>query len=75
MELVVMARLRLAFLFTWGMVFGLSQVLLLIVFSAFNYEPSLILTLEVFTAIATSMITALMLVKEDINGKEIFRKE
>jgi len=70
-----MARLRLAFLLTWCMMFGLSQILLLIVFSAFNYEPSLILTLEVFTAIATSMITALMLVKEDINGKEIFRKE
>jgi len=75
MELVVMARLRLAFLFTWGMIFGLSQALLIIVFSAFNYEPSLVLTLEVFTAIVTSMITALLLVKEDINGKEIFRKE
>ena len=70
-----MARLRLAFLFTWGLVFGLSQILLIIVFSAFNYEPALILTLEVFTAIATAMITALMLAKEDIDGKEIFRKE
>jgi hypothetical protein len=75
MELVVMAKLRLAFLFTWGLVFGLSQVLLIIIFSAFNYEPTLILTLEVFTAITTAMITALMLVKEDINGKEIFRQE
>jgi hypothetical protein len=65
----------LAFLFTWGLVFGLSQVLLIIIFSAFNYEPTLILTLEVFTAITTAMITALMLVKEDINGKEIFRQE
>jgi hypothetical protein len=75
MELVVMARLRLAFLFTWGVVFGLSQILLLIVFSAFNYESGLVLGLEFFTTIATAIITALLLVKGDINGKEIFRKE
>jgi hypothetical protein len=61
-----MARLRLAFLFTWGIIYGLSQILLLIVFSAFNYEPTLMLILEVFTAITTAMITALMLVKEDM---------
>lgn len=70
-----MARLRLAFLFTWGIIYGLSQVLLIIVFSAFNYEPTLVISLEVFTAIVTAIITALMLVKEDIDGKEIFRKE
>jgi len=75
MELVVMARLRLAFLFTWGVIFGASQILLLIVFSAFNYESNLMLGLEFFTAIFTSIITALLLVKEDIDGKEIFRKE
>jgi hypothetical protein len=61
-----MARLRLAFLFTWGIIYGLSQVILLIVFSAFNYEPILMLILEVFTAITTAMITALMIVKEDM---------
>jgi hypothetical protein len=61
-----MARLRLAFLFTWGIIYGLSQVILLIVFSAFNYEPTLMLILEVFTAITTAMITALMIVKEDM---------
>lgn len=61
-----MARLRLAFLFTWGIIYGLSQILLLIVFSAFNYEPTLMLILEVFTAITTAMITALMLAKEDM---------
>jgi hypothetical protein len=61
-----MARLRLAFLFTWGIIYGLSQVILLIVFSAFAYEPTLMLILEVFTAITTAMITALMIVKEDM---------
>lgn len=61
-----MARLRLAFLFTWGIIYGLSQVILLIVFSAFNYEPTLMLIFEVFTAITTAMITALMIVKEDM---------
>ena len=71
-----MARLQLAFLFTWGVIFGLSQILLLIVFSAFNYESGLMLGLEVFTAITTAIITALLVVKEEIvDGKEIFRKE
>lgn len=66
MELVLMARLRLAFLITWGTLFALSQIVLLIVFSAFNYESGLVLGLEFFTAIVTVIITALMLVKEDI---------
>ena len=66
MELVLMARLRLAFLITWGTLFALSQIVLLIVFSAFNYESRLVFGLEVFTAIITSIITALMLVKENI---------
>ena len=71
-----MARLRLAFLFTWGVIFGLSQIPLLIVLSAFYYESTLALGLEVFTAITTAIITALLLAKEEIvDGKEIFRKE
>lgn len=71
-----MARLRLAFLFTWGTIFGLSQILLLIVFSAFYYERTLVMGLEIFTAIVTAIITALLLAKEEIvDGKEIFRKE
>lgn len=71
-----MARLRLAFLFTWGVIFGLSQILLLIVFSAFNYESMLMLGLETLTAIFTAIISALLVAKEEIvDGKEIFRKE
>jgi len=61
-----MVRLRLAFLITWGTLFALSQILLLIVFSAFDYESGLVFGLELFTAIVTAIITALMLVKEDI---------
>ena len=71
-----MARLRLAFLFTWGMIYGFSQILLLIVFSAFYYESTIVIGLEIFTAIVTAMISALLVAKEEIvDGKEIFRKE
>lgn len=71
-----MSRLRLAFLFTWGVIFGLSQILLLIICSAFHYEPTIVVNLEIFTAITTSIIAALLVAKEEIiDGKEIFRKE
>ena len=61
-----MARTRLAFIFSWGLFMLFAQIPVLLIGSAFNYEPTLMLILEVFTAIITAMITALMIVKEDM---------
>jgi hypothetical protein len=75
MELVVMARQRLTFIITWGMLFLSSQILLLILFSAIGYDPTAVAISETVAGIFTAMMTAMMMVREDIDGKEIFRKE
>lgn len=59
-------RLRMAFLFTWGLLMLSAQVPLLVIFSAINYETYSIAIGEILAAILTSMMAALMVVKEDL---------
>jgi hypothetical protein len=70
-----MARQRLTFIITWGMLFLSSQILLLILFSAIGYDPTIVGISEIVAGVFTAMMTAIMMVREDIDGKEIFRKE
>jgi hypothetical protein len=66
MELVLMARQRLAFLFGWGLFMLFAQIPILLIGSAFNYEPHVIGISEVIAAILTVMFTTIMLVREDM---------
>lgn len=70
-----MARARLAFIFTWLLFMLFAQVPLLILYSAVGFEPYTIAFSEALTAILTVMVTTILLVKEDYDGKEIIRKK
>jgi len=52
-----------------------AQVPLLILYSAVGFESYTVAISETLAAIVTVMATTIMLVKEDYDGKEIFRKE
>ena len=70
-----MARARLAFILTWVILMIFAQVPLLILYSAVGFESYTVAISETLAAIVTVMATTIMLVKEDYDGKEIFRKE
>jgi hypothetical protein len=61
-----MARARLAFIFGWGLFMLFAQIPILLIGSAFNYEPHIIGISETIAAIATVIITTIMLIKEDM---------
>jgi hypothetical protein len=61
-----MARTRLTFIITWGLLWLSSQIPLILIFSAVNYNNMAVTVGEVGSAIFTAAITAMMLVKEDI---------
>ena len=73
--MVLMARARLAFIFTWGVLMVFAQPVILIIGSAIGYEPYSMGIIETLAAILTVMATTIMLVKEDFNGKENNNKE
>jgi hypothetical protein len=61
-----MARARLTFIITWGILWISSQVPLLILFSAVGFNSMVVAIAEVGSAIFTAMMAAMMLVREDI---------
>jgi len=70
-----MARARLAFIFTWGVLMLFAQPFILIIGSAIQYEAYSMGIIETLAAILTVMATTIMLVKEDYDGKEIIHKK
>jgi len=69
-----MARARLAFLFTWGLLMAFAQIPVLLIGSAISYESYSMIIIEILAAILTVIITTVMLVREEY-GKEDIRKE
>jgi len=70
-----MARAKLAFIFGWGLFMLFAQVPILLIASAFSYEPHIIGISEVVAAIVTVAFTTILLVGEDYDGKENNNKE
>jgi len=66
MELVVMARQRLTFIITWGLLWLSSQIPLLILFSAIGYDRTIVAISETIAGVFTAMMTAMMMVREDL---------
>lgn len=69
-----MARARLAFLFTWGLLMAFAQIPVLLIGSAIGYESYSMIIIEILAAILTVMATTVMLVGEEY-GKEDIRKK
>ena len=61
-----MARQRLAFIITWGLLWLSSQIPLLILFTAIGFDPTVITISETVAGVFTAMMTAMMMVREDI---------
>jgi hypothetical protein len=61
-----MARQRLAFIITWGLLWLSSQIPLLILFTAIGFDPTVIAISETVAGVFTAMMTAMMMVREDI---------
>ncbi len=66
MELVVMARQRLTFIITWGLLWLSSQIPLLILFSAIGFDPTVVAISETIAGVFTAMMTGMLMVREDI---------
>ena len=61
-----MARQRLAFIITWGLLWLSSQIPLLILFTAIGFDPTVVAISETVAGVFTAMMTAMMMVREDI---------
>jgi len=61
-----MARQRLTFIITWGLLWLSAQLPLLILFSAIGFDSLIVAISEVSAAIFTAMMTGMLMVKEDI---------
>jgi len=60
-----MARQRLAFIITWGLLWLSSQIPLLILFTAIGFDPTVVAISETVAGVFTAMMTAMMMVRED----------
>jgi hypothetical protein len=61
-----MARQRLAFIITWGLLWLSSQLPLLILFSAIGFDPTVVAISETIAGVFTAMMTGMLMVREDI---------
>jgi hypothetical protein len=61
-----MARQRLTFIITWGLLWLSAQLPLLILFSAIGFDSLIVAIGETSAAIFTAMMTGMLMVKEDI---------
>ena len=61
-----MARQRLTFIITWGLLWLSSQLPLLILFTAIGFDPTVVAISETVAGVFTAMMTAMMMVREDI---------
>ena len=64
-----MARIRLAFIIGWLVLFLSAQLPLLLIFTAVNFERYTVIFAEILAAIFTAMMTGLMMVKEHYDGR------
>jgi len=61
-----MARQRLTFIITWGLLWIASQLPLIIVFSAIGFDSKVVAIGETVAAIVTATITSMLMIKEEI---------
>ena len=61
-----MARQRLTFIITWGLLWIASQLPLIIVFSAIGFDSKIVAIGETVAAIVTATITSMLMIKEEI---------
>jgi len=61
-----MARQRLTFIITWGLLWIASQLPLIILFSAIGFDPTVVAISETIAGIVSAMITGTLMVKEEI---------
>lgn len=66
-----MAKAKLAFFTVWALLWAMSQLPLLVLFSAVQFNPTVVTIAEVSAAVLTVMITVILMAKEDYNGEEI----
>jgi hypothetical protein len=61
-----MARQRLTFIITWGLLWIASQLPLIILFSAIGFDSKVVAISETIAAIVTATITSMLMIKEEI---------
>lgn len=61
-----MARQRLTFILTWGLLWLSAQLPLFILFSAVGFDTMVVGISQTLAGIFTAMMTGMLMVKEDI---------